>query len=76
MYRDFCCRHARALGLVGAVRNLPDGTVSVVAEGPRAALDAFALRLWKGPFLARVDMVKPRFSAATGEFRKFRIDYA
>lgn len=75
MYRDFACRNARALGLVGTVQNQKDGTVSVVAEGARAKLDEFALRLWKGPILAKVEMVKTSFSAATGEFDKFRIVY-
>lgn len=75
MYRDFCCRHARALGLAGSVENLPDGTVRVIAEGARAKLDEFVLKLWKGPILASVDMVEPSFSAATGEFKNFRIIY-
>src|SRR3989344_224255 len=35
MYRDFATRKARGLGLVGEVKNLPDGTVRVVAEGAR-----------------------------------------
>ncbi len=75
MYRDFCCRHARALGLVGSAQNLPDGTVKVIAEGPREQLDAFVLKLWKGPLLAKVEMVKTSFLGATGEFEKFRIVY-
>lgn len=75
MYRDFCCRHARALGLVGSVQNLLDGTVEVIAEGPRRKLDEFVLKLWKGPLLAKVEMVNPSFSVATGGFDKFRIVY-
>lgn len=31
---------ARRLGLTGWVRNEPDGSVRVLAEGPRAALEA------------------------------------
>lgn len=75
MYRDFACRNARAAGLVGSVQNLPDGTVRVIAEGERPALDEYALKLWKGSFLASVDMVQTSFSPATGEFDKFRILY-
>ncbi len=75
MYRDFACRNARAAGLVGTVQNLPDGSVEVIAEGERAKLDAFALKLWKGSLLSRVSMVAPRFTSATGEFQKFRIIY-
>ncbi|MCL6553967.1 MAG: acylphosphatase [Firmicutes bacterium] len=39
-FRFFVARHARELGLAGWVRNLPDGRVELVAEGPQAAVDA------------------------------------
>jgi acylphosphatase len=50
-------REARALGLAGWVRNLPDGSVEVWASGERVALDA--LRDWcnHGPRLAVVERV-------------------
>ena len=38
-YRFFAQRQAARLGLRGYVRNLRDGTVEVVAEGPRPLLD-------------------------------------
>lgn len=75
MYRDFVCRNARARHLVGEVENLPDGTVRVVAEGERAALDEFALKLWKGSLLSKVEMVTTSFSSASGAFTSFRIVY-
>jgi len=75
MYRDFACRHARGKGLTGSVENLPDGTVRVIAEGKRDDLDAYLLKLWRGPLLARVADVAPSWGRATGEFEKFRIIY-
>lgn len=75
LYRDFACRNARAAGLVGTVENLPNGSVEVIAEGERAKLDAFALKLWKGSLLSKVDIVETTFGSATGEFQKFRIIY-
>ncbi len=76
MYRDFAQRKARGLKLVGEVQNLPDGTVRVVAEGPREALDAYLAKLHKGPLLAHVETVEPLWLAATGEFTGFDIVYA
>jgi len=76
MYRDFAQRKARGLKLVGEVQNIPDGTVRVVAEGPRDALDAYLAKLHKGPLLAHVETVEPRWLAATGEFVRFDIVYA
>ena len=36
MFRDFVTRKARARGIVGTVKNNPDGSVSVVAQGDEA----------------------------------------
>ena len=48
-YRESTVRKATLLGLDGWVRNLEDGRVEVVAEGPRIALDALISWCWKGP---------------------------
>jgi acylphosphatase len=51
---------ARRLGLRGHARNLPDGSVEVLAAGEAAALDALMQWLQHGPPLARVDGVERR----------------
>lgn len=56
-FRWFVGREAERLGLGGFVRNLPDGTVEVVSQGPEAALDALERHLSRGPSHARVDGV-------------------
>jgi bifunctional non-homologous end joining protein LigD len=56
-FRDAAVRRARALGVLGWVRNHDDGTVAVHAEGAPDALDAFAAWLREGPAAARVDGV-------------------
>jgi len=53
-FRAFVWREAARLGLSGWVRNRTDGTVEVVASGPRAALDALENALRRGPRWARV----------------------
>lgn len=51
-------RMAQRLGLVGWVRNEPDGSVAVRAQGPSDAIDAFASYLAQGPQGARVTSVE------------------
>ena len=75
MYRDFTTRKARGLGLAGEVKNLPDGTVRVVAEGPRATLDQFVKKLHRGSLFSRVDGVRMSWLPATGAYRSFNIAY-
>lgn len=75
MYRDFVQRNASRLRLVGNVRNIDDGTVHVLAEGSRGALEKLIKRLHRGPILAHVKEVRVRWLPATGEFQKFVISY-
>ena len=76
MYRDFAQRKAAGLKLRGEVQNLSDGTVRVVAEGPRIKLEQYLVKLHKGSLLARVESVEHVWLPATGEFTRFDIVYA
>jgi acylphosphatase len=62
---------ARELGLSGWVRNLPDGRVEAIAEGPRPALERFLAWCERGPEHARVDRVEAVWGSASGEFAGF-----
>ena len=64
---------ARRLGVTGWVRNEPDGSVRLVAEGPRAALEALERWCHDGPSGARVDEVTATWSAAEGRFHDFAV---
>lgn len=57
-FRWFVMREAERLGLGGFARNLPDGSVEVVSQGPEAALDKLEAHLKRGPSHARVDAVE------------------
>jgi len=71
-YRAFVQGRARALGLRGFARNRSDGvSVEVVAEGPRAALEALLAELEKGPAAAFVERIDAGWSAANGSFEGF-----
>jgi len=57
-YRASTAERAAALGVRGHARNLPDGTVEVVATGEQQAVDALLTWLGQGPPLARVTRVE------------------
>jgi acylphosphatase len=58
-YRYHALRAAEQLGVAGFARNLPDGSVEVVAEAPDRTLAEFEARLRAGPSFAEVtDVVK------------------
>jgi acylphosphatase len=57
-YRFATAREATALGVRGAVRNLPDGRVEVVAAGRRSAVAALLEFCARGPLGARVERVE------------------
>jgi acylphosphatase len=72
-YRFFVMEQAHQLGLTGWVRNLPSGSVEVVAEGAKADLELLLNRLKRGPAGARVSDINSDWTAANGEFDAFRI---
>jgi len=66
---------ARDLGLTGWVRNNPDGTVEMIAEGEKEKLENLLTWAKKGPMLARAAEVKVEWGKATGEFSGFEARY-
>lgn len=54
-FRASCAELADDLGLSGWVRNLPDGGLEAVFQGPDAAVDEMVAWCRHGPPLARVD---------------------
>lgn len=72
-YRFFAQRQASALGLRGYVRNLPDRSVEVVAEGERGLLRQLVNVLQRGPSAAIVEAVDTTWSTAEGMFGGFQI---
>jgi acylphosphatase len=56
-FRYATVTEARRLGLAGWARNLPDGSVEILAEGAPAAVEALVAWCGHGPPSARVDTV-------------------
>jgi acylphosphatase len=73
-FRASTQEEAMRLGLYGEVSNLPDGSVEVIAEGERHAVETLVAWCRRGgPPMARVDDLDVRWSAPRGEFQTFRI---
>ncbi len=72
-FRWHACEEAVRLGLVGWARNRADGSVQIVAEGPRAALLALADWAARGPARARVDGCETAWSEPSGTLAGFRV---
>lgn len=64
---------ANRLGVRGWVRNRPDGSVEVMAEGAQGVLEALVEFLNTGPIGAYVRQVDVEWSAAIDEFEYFQV---
>ncbi|MGH2718061.1 MAG: acylphosphatase [Actinomycetota bacterium] len=68
-FRQETRRAAGRAGLSGWVRNLPDGRVEAVFEGPRAAVESLVEWARNGPPAAVVSSVDLRWEDPAGEGR-------
>ena len=66
-FRESCREQAVALGVTGWVRNLSDGRVEVVLEGPEAAVDRVVQWCHDGPSRAHVERVEVQVEEPVGE---------
>lgn len=74
-FRWFTQRRGSELGLTGWVRNCPDSSVEIVAEGKRDVLDRLLDAVRTGPSGAVVENVEAHWSTPSGEFHRFEIRY-
>jgi acylphosphatase len=74
-FRFFITRTARPLGLRGWVRNNDDGSVELLAEGSRSALEQLLKAARLGPRSARVTEVEERWSPAAGGLETFDLGW-
>jgi acylphosphatase len=72
-YRGTAQQEGRRLGLVGEIRNLPDGSVEAIVEGERASIDEFVRWCRRGPEMAEVEDVEVTLGEAKGGFRAFSV---
>ena len=74
-FRDTVRQGAVGLGLAGWVRNLPDGRVEAVFEGPREACAEALDTIRAGSPPSRVDNIELAWDEAVEELSGFEVRY-
>jgi acylphosphatase len=74
-YRSSTAKEAQKLNLTGWVKNLPDGRVELMAEGPEEQVNKLIKWCHNGPKFAAVNTVNVEEETPTGEYREFFIKY-
>ena len=72
-FRYFVIHRAQPLGLRGYTRNLSNGDVEVVAQGPRPTLERLLAQLRRGPSAADVEEVQVTWQQPTELFSGFHV---
>lgn len=72
-FRYFVVEEALSLGLRGYARNEHDGSVEVLAQGPRSALERLVARLRQGPPAAHVSEVRTTWGQPTQHVSGFHV---
>ena len=75
-FRDNTVKIVNKIGnLTGYVKNMPDGTVEVIAEGEEQYLKELVDFCKQGPLLAKVKRIVVMEKKPTGEFEGFSVKY-
>lgn len=74
-FRWSAIREAERCGVVGWVRNEPDGSVSCRCEGVQAGLERYLAWLRRGPPGAWVERVDVAWESWTGAYQAFSVRY-
>lgn len=74
-YRAFARDIASQLGLRGWVRNLPDGSVEALFEGPKEDVEMAIRHCYTGPPGAHVNEIETDWQDYRGDQKGFQIRY-
>ena len=72
-YRWRCTREAGSHGLLGWVRNLPDGRVEARLQGPEEEVEAVIRWCYRGPSEAQVSDIDVRHEDVKDDLKPFGI---
>jgi acylphosphatase len=73
-YRVWVRTQAERLGLTGWVKNLSDGRVEAVFEGPKDKIEEIITKCKIGPSVAGVKQIDIKWEKATKEYAGFEIE--
>ena len=73
-FRARICEIAKNLGLAGYVKNEPDGSVVIIAEGREEELKTLIKKCYNIPN-ARVENIDEEWGEAISEFKEFSVLY-
>ena len=71
-FRATAAHHARGFGVTGWVTNRADGSVELLAEGPRSAVDGL-LAAVRGRFAGHVQAEDADWRPAGGQYQSFDV---
>lgn len=74
-FRENTRQKADELGILGWVRNLPDGRVEIVIEGEKQKVEKMIKWIEKGYKFAKVEKIDIKLEKFNGEFQNFKIRY-
>lgn len=72
-FRHLAKKYASRLGLRGYVRNLPDGSVRIIAEAEDDLIDIYCEFLRRGNVFSRVDSLNSKIVEKPKEYNDFEI---
>lgn len=74
-YRYYTQKKAARLGLKGWVKNEPDGTVTIQAEGTKKDIEKLIQWSYQGPSFAQVEKVDLQWEDYQGNLSEFEIRF-
>ncbi len=74
-YRSETAKAAKALGLTGWIKNEPDGSVKITAQGSSEDLEKLVKWCHSGPPLAKVVKVEVEWEKENKNYKRFVVKY-
>lgn len=72
-FRHHAKKNAHGLNLCGWVRNAPDGTVEILAQGAKENLEKLIVWASRGPDSAQVEKIETTWRETTAPYSSFEI---